>query len=184
MAIRKVTEEERKIIMEHPELVMFHAQNDKRDFISGITMIIIPALIAVFGPVTFCFTSFAENHPKLIILLSLLWVIAVIIISVPLIIRYDEWQTKKDEGDHNINILRRRLPEEMVCNVVTIKYIVPQKCEGVYIEDGKEQYFGYFGYKNYIPLIPDTKVSIVRNDADFFAFVKRDEVTESLYREI
>ena len=53
MAIRKVTEEERKIIMEHPELVMFHAQNDKRDFISGITMIIIPALIAVFGPVTF-----------------------------------------------------------------------------------------------------------------------------------
>ena len=183
MATRKVSKEERQLLLEHPELLMFKAGNDKSDFAGGIKMIFIPAAIAVLPPIPLCFTAFAEAHPDLVVILSLLWVIAVICVSVPLIMRYSARRTRKAAGDHNINILRHILPEELVRSVVTIKYIVPQQCEGAYTEDGKECSFGYLGYKNYIPLIPDTKIVIVRDDADFFAFVKRDSATESLYLE-
>lgn len=181
--MRKVTDEERKVILEHPELVMFNTRNNNRDFAGSITMFAIPALIAVFGPIPLCFTSFAENHSGLIVILSLLWVILVIGVSVPVIMRYSNWRTKKDNGEYNINILRKSLPKELVCNVVTIKYVVPQQCEGAYIEDGKEQLFGYSGYRNYIPLTAGSEVAVIRDNEGFFAFVKRDEVTESLYRE-
>ena len=184
MAMRKVTDKERQIILEHPELVMFYDGSDKRRFAGGIIIIVIPAIIAALVPVPFFFTAFAEAHPNLMVILALLWVIAVICISVALIMRYSSVQEKRDDGDYHVNILRNKLAKELFCNVVTIKYIVPQKCEGTYIEDGKEQTFGYSGYKNYIPLLPDTKVAIVWDDADFFAFIKRDNATESLYREL
>ena len=117
MAMRKVTDKERQIILEHPELVMFYDGSDKRRFAGGIRIIVIPAIIAALVPVPFFFTAFAEAHPNLIVILSLLWVIAVIYISVALIMRYSSVQEKRD-------------------------------------------------------------------DADFFAFIKRDNATESLYREL
>lgn len=181
MAMRKVTEEERKSILEHPELVMFGAGSEKRDFAGGVKVMAVPVAIAVLGPVSLCFTAFAKAHPNIFVVLSLLWVIAVICASVLLMMRAYERRIEKDEGEHNINILRNILPEELFCSVVTIKFIVQQQCEGVFIEDGREETFGYSGYKNYIPLIPDTKIAVVRGDAGFFAFVKKDDATESLY---
>ena len=180
--MRKVTEEERKALLEHPELVMFRAGNYKKDFAGGIRMILFPAVIAVLGPVLLCFTSFADAHPDLTVVLSIMWVILVICAAVPAIMRYSSWRTQKDDGTYNINILKKELPEELVCNVVTIRYIVPQQCEGAYIEDGEEKLFGYSGYKNYIPLVEGSEVAVVRDNKGFFAFVKRDDATESLYR--
>lgn len=180
--MRRVTDEERKALLEHPELVMFHSGNNNRSFAGGIRMFLIPAAIAVLGPVLICFTPFADNHPDLTVVLSVVWLLVVICAAVPLIMHYTGWRTRKDNGAFNINILKKELPEELVCNVVTIKSIEPQQCEGVYIEDGKEKLFGYSGYKNFIPLIADSKVAVIRDNEGFFAFIKRDEATESLYR--
>lgn len=181
--MRTVTEEERQVILEHPELVMFHAGRDKTDVKRGGLMLVIPAVIAVFGPIPLCFTSFAEAHPNLVVIISLLWVLVVICVSVPAIMHYDELRRRKSEASHNINILKKALPKDLVVSVVTIKYIEPQQAEGVFIEEGEEKYFGYASCKNYIPLIPDSKVAIIRAEEDFFAFVKRDAVTESLFYE-
>ena len=181
--MRKVTEEERKALMEHPELVMFHAGDNKRDFAGGIKMILIPVMIVVLGPVLLCFTPFADSHPDLTVILSIMWVIVVICAAVPVIMHYTGWRTDKDNGAYNINILRKELPEELVCNVVTIRYVVPQQCEGAYIEDDEEKLFGYSGYKNFIALIPDSKVAVIWDKEGFFAFIKRDDATESLYSE-
>jgi hypothetical protein len=54
----------------------------------------------------------------------------------------------------------------------------------LYLEDGEEKLFGYSGYMNFIPLIPDSKVAVIRDKEGFFAFIKRDDATESLYREV
>lgn len=178
---RKLTAEERQILLENPELVMFHAGNYKGDIVHGIMPFLIVAVVAVFGPIPLCFTTFADNHEGLLIALALLWVIAVIAVSVPLIQRYYGWQDKKDKGTNNIRILRKVLPEELGCNIVTIKYIVPQQAEGAYIEDGEEKLFGYFSYLNLFNLIPEEKVVIVYGDQDFYAFIKRAPQTERLY---
>ena len=110
---RKLTAEERQILLENPELAMFHAGNYKVDIVRGIMPFLIVAVVAVFGPIPLCFTTFADNHEGLHIALALLWVIAVIVVSVPLIQRYYGWQDKKDKGTNNIRILRKVLPEEL-----------------------------------------------------------------------
>lgn len=45
----------------------------------------------------------------------------------------------------------------------------------LYLEDGEEKLFGYSGYMNFIPLIPDSKVAVIRDKEGFFAFIKRDD---------
>ena len=77
--------------------------------------------------------------------------------------------------------MKRTLPEELFCKVVTIKYIIEQQAEGVYIEDGEEKLFGYTGYNNYFPLVPNTDVAIVTDNKSFWAFIKRDDATERIY---
>ena len=47
--------------------------------------------------------------------------------------------------------------------------------------NGKEELFGYVKYKNIFPLLPDTDVAIVTDNREFWSFIKRDDVTESLY---
>ena len=87
------------------------------------------------------------------------------------------------QESHYIKLLTKRLPEELICKTVTIEYVVYEKCEGAYIEDGKPQLFGYVGYRNIFKLVPGTEVVIVTDKKGFFAFIKRDKATESLYRE-
>jgi hypothetical protein len=50
----------------------------------------------------------------------------------------------------------------------------------LYLEDGEEKLFGYSGYMNFIPLIPDSKVAVIRDKEGFFAFIKRDDATDEL----
>ena len=178
---RKLTAEERQILLENPELVMFHTGNYKGDFVPGIMPFLITGLVAVLGPIPLCFTTFAESHEGLIISLSLLWVILVIAVSVPLNMRYFEWRDNKDRGKYSIKILRKTLPEELVCNAVTIEYIVPQQAEGAYIEDGKRKLFGFLSYMNLFEMTEDMKVVIVYGDPNFHAFIKRAPQTERLY---
>lgn len=45
----------------------------------------------------------------------------------------------------------------------------------LYLEDGEEKLFGYSGYMNFIPLIPDSKVAVIWDKEGFFAFIKRDD---------
>ena len=91
--------------------------------------------------------------------------------------RYEEAQK-----NYNIGILKRTLPEELFCKIVTIKYIVEQQAEGAYIEDGEEKLFGYMGYYNCFRLVPNMDVAIVTDNKSFWAFIKRDSATESIYR--
>ena len=48
--------------------------------------------------------------------------------------------------------------------------------------DGKEEMFGFASYVNHFAIEPDTDLAIVTDGKKFWAFVKRDPKTESIYQ--
>lgn len=180
--MRRLTQEERQVLLEHPELVMFNVNTEKETGIKTIAVFFIPALITISCAVALAFSPLGEAHPRLAVGLSVVLMILIICAFVPIFIYSDKRRYEKEQDNYNIRLLRRKLPEELYCKVVTIKYIVPQQAEGAYVENGKEKLFGYIGYKNIFPLLPDTDVAIVTDNKEFWAFIKRDDVTESLYK--
>lgn len=181
---RKVTSEERQVFLTHPELVMFHVDTRKKtgfETIALITVIILPVFLV---PIALIASPFGEAHPIIAVAISVVFTVLWVFAAAPwLFIHIDQGKMQKDQESHYSKLLASRLPEDLICKTVTIEYVVYEKCEGAYIEDGKPQLFGYVGYRNIFKLVPGAEVVIVTDKKGFFAFIKRDEATESLYRE-
>ena len=181
---RKVTGDERQVFLAHPELVMFDVDTRKKTGIETIAMIFAIILPVFLIPIALIASPFGEAHPNLAVGISVVFTVFWVFVATPwLFIHIDQSKMQKDQESHYIKLLTKRLPEELICKTVTIEYVVYEKCEGAYIEDGKQQLFGYVGYRNIFKLVPGTEVVIVTDKKGFFAFIKRDEATESLYRE-
>jgi len=180
--MRKVTAEERQVFLEHPELVMFNVKYDKKGTVGTIALISVPSVLIILGGILLCLSPLGESHPTLTVALSVILMIVIVIAYVPLFIYIDNRRMRKEEDSHYINLLRRTLPEDLTVKFVTIKYVVVQQCEGAYIDGDREELFGYSGYRNIFPLEPGTEVALVTDNKDFWAFVKRDDATESLFR--
>lgn len=179
--MRRLTYEERQVLLEHPELVMFYVDTEKETGIKTMAVLFIPAIITILSAVLLAFSPLGEAHPGLTVVLSVVLMILIICAFVPIFIYSDKRRYEKEQKTYNIRLLRRKLPQELFCKIVKIKYIVVQKAEGAYVENGKEELFGYVKYKNIFPLLPDTDVAIVTDNREFWSFIKRDDVTESLY---
>lgn len=182
MGMRKVTSEERQVLLEHPELVMFEVKTSgRKEAVTNIAVFSIPAVLCIILPMLLLVSPFGQAHPTLSIALSFLIMLVVFCTFIPLYMHFENRRFDKEAESHYIKLLKKSLPQELVCKVVTIKWIVYQKMEGAYIEDGEERFFGYVGYKNIFNLIPDTEAAIVSDNETFWAFIKRDAVTESFY---
>ena len=182
MAYRKVTGEERQVLLEHPELVMFDVkESGRKEAVTTIAVFSIPAWLCIILPMLLLVSPFGQAHPTLSIALSFLIMLVVFCTFIPLYMHFENRRFDKEAESNYIKLLKKSLPKELECKVVMIKWIVYQKMEGAYIEDGEEKFLSYVGNKNIFRLIPDTEVAIVSDNETFWAFIKRDAVTESFY---
>lgn len=181
---RKVTSEERQVFLAHPELVMFYVDTAKKTGIETIALLAAIVLPAFLIPIALIASPFGEAHPTPTVVISVVFTVLWVFVAAPwLFIHADQRKMQKEQESHYIKLLASRLPEDLICKTVMIDHVVYEKCEGAYIEDGKKQLFGYVGYRNIFKLEPHTEVVIVTDRKGFFAFIKRDEATESLYHE-
>lgn len=177
--MRQITKDERQVLLEHPELVMFRVRWELD--IKKIVIFSIPGIMSILIPATLAFSALGRLHPALVTVFSIILDIIVVCIFTLLYLYFDKRRYEKAQKNHFMRILRRSLPEELFCKIVTIKYVLEQKAEGVYIEGGKEEPFGYGDYFNCFRLVPNTDVAIVTDNRSFWAFIKRDDATESIY---
>lgn len=182
MGMRRVTSEERQILLDHPELVMFYVKPGKEK----VRLISLPFLIAVvtLSIIPSMAVSFLlyDKHPELAVIIPVVLSIVLIFGWIPIVIIRENRSVRIAEETHNIKLLRASLPKELLCNVVTIKAVVYEKMEGVWIWDGKEEWFAYCGYKNLFRLLPNTELAVVTDKKKFWAYIRHDAVTESFYR--
>ena len=180
MKTRIITKDERQVLLDHPELVMFRVKRELGT--NRIAIFSIPGILSVLIPATLAFSPLGRSHPALVTVLSIALMILIIVVFVWLFQYFDKRWYEEEQKNYNIRLLKRTLPEELFCKIVTIKYVVEQQAEGAYIEEGEEKLFGYTGYNNCFRLVPNTDVAIVTDDKSFWAFIKRDDATESFYR--
>lgn len=178
---RKVTAEERQRLLEHPELVMFSVKSGPLTAIRNILPVLACAVVIICLSAAVVYTPFAESHPVIAYTLMILIMCILIGASVPAVAKLSRHMDKKAQDSHYAGLLRRKLPKDLFCSVVTIQYTVPQSGEGAYTEDGKKHEFGYCRYRNAFPFDPGTKVALVTDHKGFSAFVRYDELTGSLF---
>lgn len=95
---------------------------------------------------------------------------------------FDDRTFKKASDEHYAKQLRLLLPEDLEYRIAHIQWVIPEKAEGSWMIDGKEEMFGFASYVNHFAIEPDTDLAIVTDGKKFWAFVKRDPKTESIYR--
>ena len=180
---RSLTQEEIDTLLNNPELVMF-------DPYSAMKLHVVPGLFALIPPTTVlvagaCFILFfseeANKHPTLY---SVIFVVLILIAVGILPLCYmmlDDRAFKKARAEHYREQLKKLMPKELSCEVMKVDYVVVEKAEGAFIRDGESVPFGYVTYVNVFEIIPGSDLAIVSDNNSFYAFIKRDPRTESLY---
>ena len=183
---RKVTAEEREILLKNPELVMFnpydgfklHKRSAAIAFAPFIIVVICEVLIMVL------FGKQFDGNPLTITAAMVFAFLASAAIIPVLYIKTDDRAYRKAESNHYAEQLKKLLPAELMCKRVLVDYILMSKGEGGYIENGQTVGFGFGSFRNDFEILPQSELAIIYGGEKFFGFVKRDPKTESFYYEI
>lgn len=180
---RVVTEAERQIMLDNPELVMFDPYKGWKPhrrsilfafipFIIAIVLIIVPALL---------FPGFVSSIEKIYVGVSMSLFFASIF-AIPFVyVKLDDRDYKKNLESHYGRQLKALMPEKLRCNIVTIENITVEKAEGVWRSDGESVPFGFASYVNCFKMEPGMEMAVIYDSNGFEAYVKRDVRTASLY---
>ncbi len=177
-----VTQEERNILLENPELVMFDPYSAvKTHRVSLGKALILPFLtgLLVFLWGALC-PGFVNSHPRLF---AGIGCAALVIACGSLPVLYllmDDRTFRKAAEEHYAVQLRLLLPEELECRTAHVRWVTYEKAEGGWILDGREEMFGYASCVNVFRIEPDTDLAVISGDG-FTAFVRRNERTECFY---
>ncbi|MBO4910597.1 MAG: hypothetical protein J5476_15095 [Lachnospiraceae bacterium] len=181
---RKVTSEERMILLDNPELVMFNPYKGFKVHSVSLGKALIPPVIV--GVLMFLWgflcPDYINAHPTLFASVSFTAIIFASGFIPILYIILDDRAYNKARKTHYAKYLKMLMPHELNTDIAHIKYVVYEKAEGGWILDGKEEFFGYCGFVNFFRMEPETDVAVVYGD-DFFAYIKKDPGTESFYNE-
>ena len=182
---RKVTPEEREILLNNPELVMFEPYRAfKTHRASLFKTLILPVIVAVLLFLwAYFFPGFMNNHPNVF---AAVCTIALALACAFLPVFYfflDDRAYKKAKQTHYAKYLKMLLPLDLECNIARINWVEVQKAEGGWTVDGKEEYFGYCGCVNYFRFEPESDVAFVFGEK-FYAYIKRDPRTECFYSQV
>ena len=178
---RAVTKEERKALLDNPELVMFHTKESRFRSYFPLIMMIATVLVGIGLIIPLGFTPLAEKHPVIFSVIGLAIFTVVLMIGVNLFLNIEEAIRENERETHCAKLLRKSMPRNLVRIKVTIDSVVYEKCEGTWIVDGKKEFFGYVGVRNAFKLVPGTDLVIVTDRSTFSAYIKRAAATESLY---
>ena len=182
---RKITTEERNILLENPELVMFDPYSAFKTHRRSLgRALVLPVLLGVglllWG--LLC-PGFVHDHPRLFAGVGCAALIAAGGSLPVLYLVQDNRIFRKAKEEHYAKQLKLLLPKDLACRIVRVQWITPEKAEGGWIFDGREEMFGYASYVNCFKIEPDSDLAVIRGGEKFWAFVKRDSETESFYRE-
>ena len=180
---RKVTPEEREILLNNPELVMFEPYKAMKTHRASLgKSLILPGITAViFFGFGFLFPDFINAHPTFFAVTGCILLVLSAGFLPILYFILDDRAYKNAQATHYGNYLKMLLPQDLECNTALITGVVYEKAEGSWIMDGKEEMFGFASYVNHFAIEPDTDLAIVTDGKKFWAFVKRDPKTECLY---
>ena len=163
---RRITPEERNILLNNPDLVMFDPYSALICHRCSLgKALILPAItgVLVFLWGILC-PRFINAHPKLFAGIGCA-------------------AFKKARAEHYVKQLQLLLPNDLECKIARIQWVVVEKAEGGWILDGKEEMFGYCSYVNYFKIEPHADLAVITDSERFWAFIKRDTKTESFYHE-
>ncbi len=180
---RKITSEERRILLENPELVMFdpspalntHGHSlGKAVLLSAVTGI-------VFLLCGMLFPGLVHSHPVLFAGAGCTVLVLAIGAAAVRFLKPDDGMIRTAEADHYVRQLETLLPKEPELRIAHILQVTYEKAEGVWLMNGTEELFGYSSYVNVFRIEPDTDLAVITDGTSFWAFVRRDSRTESIY---
>lgn len=181
---RNVTPEEREILLNNPELVMFdpfpgfrhHRRSVALAFLPFIIVVICEALLFILFGKQFDSYPMAYTVVMIIAFLASAGIIPVLYLII------DKRPYRRAEENHYADQLRVMMPDELTCRRVIVDYYEPSKGEGGYIDDGRLEYFALGSARSYFEIVPKSELVILLGKG-FWGFVKRDPKTGSLYGE-
>lgn len=186
---RELTQQERQLLLDNPQLIMFNPTKGVTVFIKRpILLAFLPfAIFAVVIPVlVFTFEDFFIAHDVLFsVVLCVGMLFTVIMIPVVFCLR-DKRVWEKEHSDYYRIPLKRVLPVRLTGRVVTITHVDFKNQQDIQYalltceEDGVEKKYNYFGFVNRFELIEGQELLVV-SDGEFFAFVQRGTLSEGLY---
>ena len=186
---RELTQQERQLLLDNPQLVMFNPTKGVTVFIKHpILLAFLPFVIfAVVIPVlVFTFEDFFIAHDVVCSVVLCVGMLLTVILIPVVYCAHDSRAWKKEHSDSYRIPLKRVLPERLTGRVVTITkvdFMNQQDMQYALLtveEDGVEKKFNYFGFVNRFELIEGQELLVV-SDGEFFAFVQRATLTEGIY---
>lgn len=113
--MRQLTKEERQILLDHPELVMFWTKWELD--IKKVAIFTIPGIMSVLIPAALAFSSLGRSQNGLVTVLSIALLIIFCAAFVWLYLYFDNSRYEKAQKSYNISFLRKTLPDELVLYV-------------------------------------------------------------------
>ena len=183
---RKITSEERRILLENPELVMFDPSPALNTH--GHSMgkaVLLPAGAGIV--VLLCgllFPGIVQTHPVLFAGFGCAVLVLAIGVAAVRFLKPDDGVIRTAEKDHYVRQLEILLPKEPELRIAHILQVTYEKAEGVWLMNGTEEPFGYSSYVNVFRIEPDTDLAVITDGTSFWAFVRRDSKTANFYASV
>ena len=180
---RKITSEERRILLENPELVMFDPHPAlKTQRISFSKAVLLPTVAGIaFLLCGMLFPGIVHSHPVLFAGFGCAVLVLAVGVAAVRFLKPDDGGIRTAEKNHYVRQLEILLPEEPECRIAHILQVTYEKAEGVWLMNGTEEPFGYSSYVNVSKIEPDSDLAVITDGTAFWAFVRRDSKTESIY---
>ena len=180
---RKITSEERRILLENPELVMFDPSPalNTHGHSLGKAVLLLAVTGIVFLLCGMLFPGIMHSHPLLFAAVGCAVLLVGVGVSAVRFLKPDEGMIRTAEKAHYVRQLETLLPEEPELRIAHILQVTYEKAEGVWLMNGTEEPFGYSSYVNVFRIEPDTDLAVITDGTAFWAFVRRDSKTESIY---
>jgi hypothetical protein len=183
---RKLTAEERQILLENPELVMF-APKGTNYLKLWIVVEVFFFIVLIIGLVFRNTVPFFNTN--LFIGITMTGIFApgpVFVLVMFLTCNPESWgrPNKRQQKTHYLRELKKSLPRGSMINIVTIEGVVPQEGAIYFYVDGKNDSWGFTTYfANPFDLDNGDKV-VIAYGKNFRAFIKRAPQTEMLYESL
>lgn len=187
---RKLTQEERQMLLDHPQLVMFKPTDAISPYIKHpILLAFVPFIFfAIFVLIIFfVFLDFFTAHEAILTVFLVVSMLFSVILIPVVYITSENRRWKREHSDSYRIPLGRLLPKEIEGVIVTItKNEFKSEYDEQYAlltvdENGEEKVYNYFAFVNRFDLIVGQELLIIKGEGDFFAFVRSSTLTDGLY---
>ena len=180
---RKITSEERRVLLENPEFVMFDPSPALNTHGHSLgKAVLLPAVTSiVFLLCGMLLPGLVHTHPVLFAGTGCAVLVLAAGAAAVRFLKPDDGMIRTAEKDHYVRQLEILLPKEPELRIAHILQMTYEKAEGVWLVNGTEEPFGYSTYVNVFRIEPDTDLAVITDGTAFWAFVRRDSKTESIY---